>query len=327
MFADYNIIITVGPSLLNGDKLKRYNETLPCIFRVNGAHGEKQNISNLINTIRGTIPDARILLDMPGNKIRTCNIFQPIHLSKGESFILLDGQINYKYFYKKVRSGDAVTANDGKLKFEVVESNDKKIRFRSHSTGVLGNNKGLHLKGINEELPYLFDKDKDIIEIALQDKVDFLGLSYVRDREDIKKVKVLLGSSEVELMSKVEVMSAINNLDSILNEVNNIIIDRGDLLAEVGIIELPHYQEYIIQKAVHNKVNVYLATQFLKSMEDSPVPLISEVMDLHTTFKKMISGIQLSEETAIGKYPDECLDVLSDMLRFVFQNNWEYSVS
>ncbi len=326
MFAEYNIIITVGPSMLNKERLRKFSKALPCIFRINGAMGSKDNITNIIHAIRGITPEARILLDMPGNKIRTCDLFQPITVNKGCEFCLLNNQINLQEFCQKISIGDIITASDGKLRFQVIDTSDKMVRFRSLSNGTLENNRGLHLKGISDDLPFLFDKDREIIEVALENKVSFLGLSFVRRSEDVKAVKKLIGSAEVELISKIELMSAIRNLDDILQEVDHVIIDRGDLIGEVGIIELPYYQEYIIRKAVHNKVNVYLATQFLKSMENSPVPLISEVMDLHTTLSKMISGIQLSEETAVGRYPDQCLEVLTQILDFVSKNNWQYSI-
>ena len=104
------------------------------------------------------------------------------------------------------------------------------------------------------------------------------------------------------------------NLDKIFEEVTSVNIDRGDLAADIGILNLPRAQERIVESAQRAGKNIFLATQFLKNMEQKPVPLISEVVDLHRTINTGISGIQLSEETAIGKYPAECVELVFNIL-------------
>jgi pyruvate kinase len=113
----------------------------------------------------------------------------------------------------------------------------------------------------------------------------------------------------------VETLSAVENVDKILDEVEYILIDRGDLSTDVGLLEVPKYQKYIIEKALFSNRRVFLATQFLKSMEYNPIPTFPEVIDLYNTLKTGIYGVQLSEETAVGKYPKECVEVIRDTLR------------
>ena len=117
------------------------------------------------------------------------------------------------------------------------------------------------------------------------------------------------------IISKVETVSAVDNLIDILKEVEYILIDRGDLSAEIGLAKVPSCQQYIIDKALFYNKKVFLATQFLKSMEHNPLPTIAETIDLYNSLKSGVYGIQMSEETAVGKYPKECLEVISSMIK------------
>ena len=308
------LIATVGPSLLHKIPLKEvHNENI--IYRINGAHGDIESIENTILEIKNQIKDAKILMDLPGNKIRTANFeYGFIDIEENQEFEIAFYQFNFKDFYKYIKPGDIVLANDSIFKFEVVKIDEvnKKIIFKSFSTGRLLNNKGFHIRGVSKNLPLLFEKDKKLIELANKYKLDFVGLSFVRDENDIKEAKSLIKNSNV--IAKVETLSAVENLRNILQEVEYILIDRGDLSTDVGILSVPKYQNLIIQKALFANKRVFLATQFLKSMEFNPIPTFPEVIDLYNTLNSGIYGIQLSEETAVGKYPKECVKVVFDIL-------------
>jgi len=271
---------------------------------------DKKQASDLVNQTRSILPDARIMMCLPGNKIRTANLSEPIRLTKGESFILHDYEINYPFVTRFLKKGDIVLANDSIFSFEVVEAIDNSIKLLSHSDGLLFSNKGLNLKGIYKDLPFLFDKDRRLIEMATELKIDYLALSFVRNAEDVKEVRNILRNSNMHLIAKIETLSAVQNLDSIINEADSILVDRGDLSTEIGILKLATTQDRIIDAAFSAKKDVYLATHFLKNMETKPIPLIPEIIDLCKTIKSGIAGIQLSEETAIGKYPLECVKLV-----------------
>jgi pyruvate kinase len=166
----------------------------------------------------------------------------------------------------------------------------------------------------------------DLINIACENDIDYLSLSYVRTAQDIKEIKNILlknNNRHIQLFAKIETLTAVKNLESILKGVDHICVDRGDLSADIGILNLPAAQDYILNIAKKANKNVYLATQFLKNMEHHPVPLIAEISDLHKTIKLGINGIQLSEETAVGKYPVECAKIVFDMLNQCFPNKDE----
>lgn len=311
-------ILTTGPSYLNDNILKN-NHQDKYIYRINGSHGNIQDIENSINEIRKQIKDADILIDLPGNKIRTANIETPMRLTMGKSFILKQDQVNLPNFYKYVEQGDTVYANDSTYIFKINKTHKDQTEFTSLSDGELKNNMGFHVRGISKSLPFLLKKDLDIINIANKYNIKYIGLSFVRNANDIKEAKKLIKKSTI--ISKIETGEAVKNLTSILNLTEYILIDRGDLSADVGLIKIPYYQRHIIEKALSKDKKVFLATQFLKTMETRPIPTIAEVIDLTNTLKHGIYGIQLSEEIAIGKYPLECLRLVGEIEKNISDEN------
>jgi pyruvate kinase len=308
------IIATVGPSLLHKVPLNHVHNDRN-IYRINGAHGSIDEIEEYIQTIKDQVPEAKILMDLPGNKVRTANLVKPIQIFKGKIFDLGFDQTNYNQFYSHLQIGDVVWANDSIFEFSVesIDIERQVISFLSKSTGDLQNNKGMHVRGIHKHIPFLFEKDIGLIELANKYQLAFIGLSFVRDRKDICEAKNLIDAG-VNIISKVETKSAVEHLGEILDEVEFILIDRGDLSTEIGIEKIPSYQRFIVNKALYYNKKVFLATQFLKSMELNPIPTIPEVIDLHNTLRSGIYGIQMSEETAIGKNPKECLDTIVKLM-------------
>jgi pyruvate kinase len=190
----------------------------------------------------------------------------------------------------------------------------------SKTTGTLIDNKGIHARNIHSGLPFLYDKDRQLIEIANQCAVSFVGLSFVRNESDIKEAKKLIANG-INIISKVETAEAVRNLNHILACVDYILIDRGDLSADISIINIPYFQNYIIEKALYFEKRVFLATQILKNMETKPIPTIAEIDDLYNISKKGVYGIQLSEETAIGEYVEECISILDKVDRCIILEN------
>jgi len=309
------IIATVGPSLLHTTPLKDvHNERN--IYRINGAHGTVDDIEQYILKIQSQIPEAKILMDLPGNKVRTSGFKEGyIDIEEEKDFTLKFNQMNYDKFYSHLNISDTVWANDSIFRFTVkeIDEENKNIILTSHSTGKLLNNKGMHVRGIHKNIPFLFEKDKGLIGLANKYNLAYVGLSFVRTRGDVKEAKKLITSDSI-IISKIETVAAVENLIDILEEVEYILIDRGDLSTEIGLEKVPAYQQYIIDKAVYHGKKVFLATQFLKSMEHNPIPTIPEVIDMYNTLKSGIYGIQMSEETAVGKYPKNCLDTIVGLM-------------
>lgn len=306
------LIVTVGPSLLKYPLPEIHDETI--IYRINGAHCTVDGAAEYTALIRSQLPDADILLDLPGNKIRTANLKKPIEVRNGQKFEVSANQTNYAELYTHLKAGDVVLADDSTLKFVVDCVSEKAITLLSFSDGQLRNNKGLHVRGIHEGMPFLFRKDIDLIRKANSLKISHIGLSFVRNAQDIDSAKKLIDPG-ITIISKVETRAAVENINEILKTVDHILVDRGDLSTDIGVEKIPAYQRFIVDKANFFNKKVFLSTQFLKNMEEKPIPTIAELIDLYNTFKMGVYGIQLSEETSVGKYPKECLDVVRSVLR------------
>ena len=304
-------ILTTGPALANEVPLSKIHSDKN-IYRINGAHGAIADVERSICNIRAQIPDAKILLDLPGNKVRTANIQAGIPLEKGKTFEVLSSQFNYPEFYRHITPGMTAWANDSVFEFEVVSVDREKIVFRSKSNGVLINNKGVHVRGIHRDIPFLFEKDRRLIALANQYKLDFVGLSYVRTPENVKEARTLIGNN-TEIISKIETIDAVEHLNEILPLVPYILVDRGDLSTDIGIEKIPRVQKYIVEKALYFDVKVFLATQVLKNMETKPLPTIGEIEALYEIMKSGVYGVQMSEETAVGRYVVECVELLNQM--------------
>lgn len=304
-------ILTVGPALLNEVSLNEIHSEKN-IYRINGAHGSISEIEKNINKIKEQIPKASILMDLPGNKVRTANLGEGISLQKGKEFTISCNSFNYTEFYKHLKPGMTAWANDSVFEFEVVSVDSERIVFLSKSDGVLISNKGVHVRGIHSDIPFLFEKDRKLIELANKHRLDFVGLSFVRSAENVKEAKGLLETG-IQVISKIETIDAVNNINEILPLVKYILVDRGDLSTDIGIEKIPRFQRYIIEKALYFDVKVFLATQILKNMETKPLPTIGEIESLYEIFKSGVYGVQLSEETAVGNYVKECVHMLETM--------------
>ena len=262
--------------------------------------------------LRSQVPGAVILMDLPGNKVRTANIEVGIQLEKGKTFTLRNNQFNYPDFYHHLHPGMTAWANDSVFEFEVVSADSEKIVFLSKSDGVLINGKGVHVRGIHRDIPFLFEKDRQLIRLANQYKLDFVGLSFVRTPENVKEAQALI-SQEIQVISKIETIDAVEHINEILPLVKYILVDRGDLSTDIGIEKIPRFQKYIIEKALYFDVKVFLATQVLKNMETKPIPTIGEIEALYEIMKSGVYGVQMSEETAVGRYVPACVQLLEQM--------------
>ena len=317
---DFKLIVTIGPSILSKiDKLQEIHHAGPCIFRLNGAHCSPQQLKIYAAIVRAVIPDAALMIDLPGNKIRTAGFTEKIRFDKNEAITLPGSSFNYEPFPGLLKKNDVILANDSTLRFTVLESSPERVTLRAEQKGELAGGKGMHVKGIGGALPFLFQADRDLITAAAEMGLPYVSLSYVRTADDVKGVKKLLADRQYapNIIAKIETAAALENLDAILDEVDHANIDRGDLSTDVGILKLAECQEAVIKRALAKRKRIFLATQFLKNMEIHPVPLIPEVIDLTNSIAKNISGIQLSEETAVGVYPLECIRLIWDVYRNV----------
>jgi pyruvate kinase len=310
----FEVIATVNTHLLNPRSLKGLAARGATILRINGSHAKPSEVGYYAREIRSALGRrVRILMDLPGNKIRTADLSQPIVLRKGSTFELHPEHLNYPKFLSHLTRGDILLANDSLFRFEVVSASPRSAVLLSHTDGQLTSNKGVHLTGKHPPMPFLFRRDRDLIREAVRHGVDTLGLSFVRDASDVRAARAALKGAGLSLIVKVETAAAVRNLDAVLDSADEFLVDRGDLSCDVGIENVERYQKMILRRGKAAGKRVYFATQFLHSMVKNNVPLIAEACGLTDAVVCGVDGVQMSEETAIGQHPFEVLDTIRRM--------------
>jgi pyruvate kinase len=310
----FDIIATVSGRLAESGLLQGLVERGATILRINGAHVSAPEAARLVGLIRTSVGQrAKILIDLPGNKIRTANLDRALTLKAGETFHLKAGQFNFPGFVAYLKPGNELLASDGRLRFVVEQSDANEAVLTAKFDGLLENRKGVHLVGGHlDQLPFLFDHDRALVRVAREQGADLVGLSYVRRPADVEEARALLDGSSVGYICKVETREACECLDAILSLTKHVLIDRGDLSSEIGLYGTPAMERRIVRRAVAHGVKVFVATQILYNMVQYPIPLMAEVSALHD-LATYADGIQLSDETAAGKFPFEALDVVRQM--------------
>jgi|GEM_PF-341827 len=307
----FDVIATVNTHLLKPATLRALNRAGATILRINGSHAKPAEIGPYVRAIRAALGRrVRVLVDLPGNKIRTSDLSQPIVLTAGGTFELRPEDLNYPQFLRHLAKGDVLLANDSQFRFVVVSASAKSAVLRSDTDGQLISNKGVHLTGKHPAMPFLFARDRELIRESVKHGVDVLGLSFVRDAADVREAKAAVQGTRLDLIVKVETSPALANLDAILAEADEFLVDRGDLSCDVGIENVDRLQKLILKRAHAAGKRVYFATQFLHSMVRNNVPLIAEACGLSDAVAAGVDGVQMSEETAIGAHPLAVLETV-----------------
>ena len=311
---DFQVIATLNRHLLEPSMLKELADNGATIFRINGSHALPGELRRYADAIRKATGDrVKILVDLPGNKIRTAVLPLPLALKAGKTIELVANQFNYPGFLGQLVPGDVLLANDSLYKFRVESASAEKAVLLSFNDGQLTSNKGVHLTGKHPPMPFFFERDHELIRHAKECKLDYLGLSFVRDAKDVQEGLDAAQGSTLRLIVKVETAPAVKNLDEILDKADEFLVDRGDLSCDVGIENVDLCQKLILRRAKKRGKKVYFATQFLHSMLVNNVPLIAEACGLSDAIRCGVDGVQLSEETAVGKYPVEVLKTVQRM--------------
>lgn len=323
------IVVTLGPSLDDPDMLERVILAGAVVFRANFSHGEISMHEARINLVRSIAAKhekpVAILIDLQGPKIRIGRFKnKKIHLTEGQPFILdttLDENagdetivsLAYKELPNDVRPNDVLLLDDGRIVLTVSRVEATQIHCHVVVGGELSNNKGINRQGGGLSAAALTEKDRaDIIE-AIRLQADYIAVSFPRNSDDIKEARVLLKAAggKPGIIAKIERSEAIQNLDSIIQASDAVMIARGDLGVEIGDAELPAMQKKIIKIArVFNKP-VITATQMLETMTYNTIPTRAEVSDVANAVLDGTDAVMLSGETAVGLYPDKAVAAMN----------------
>lgn len=321
------IICTIGPASQSAEILERLIRNGMDIARINFAHGDldghRETIANVRAAAESVGRRVAIFGDLPGPKMRIGMLTEePIILEKGQSFILQTDEIvgddqrvsmNFKGLSKVVQPGDSIFLNDGFLQLEVQEVNNGEVHCRVIVGGELRSRKGVNLPDIDLGISAFTELDKQLLQFAAEQRLDGISQSFVEHAEDIQAVREAAKSLNYDpfIIAKIERSRALHNLKSILEVVDGIMVARGDLGVEIPIERIATTQKRIISEANLHGVPVITATHMLESMIDNRRPTRAEATDVANAILDGTDCVMLSGETAVGKYPEDTVDVMA----------------
>ena len=295
------------------------------VMRINTAHATPDGIKNVINNIRAVSSQLAILIDTKGPEIRTTNVEDHIYFKTGDAVRICGNpsetttreciNVSYSNFVHDLNIGNDVLIDDGELALKIIDKSDDTLYAIVQNDARLGNRKSVNVPGVHIELPALTEKDKTNIKLAIEENLDFIAHSFVRNKSDIKAVQDILDeyNSDIKIISKIENQEGVDNIDEIIEASYGIMIARGDLGIEVPIEKIPGIQRKIIRKCVIANKPVIVATQMLHTMINNPRPTRAEVTDIANAIYYRTDALMLSGETASGKYPIEAVKMMASI--------------
>ncbi len=327
------IIATVGPSIDSTPKIIEAINAGASIFRFNLKHSNKDWHSNCITKVKeaseATKKPVAILLDLQGPEIRVGELKNEIHIKKGQQIIFYQNSklsdssiitipISGNLFFGKFSLENNFFIDDGRLEFKIVQNNKDSLLSEAIRDGIIKSHKNINFPGIQISLPSLLVKDISDLSLASKHEVDFIALSFVRNKKDIELLRKRLTNSNLKtkILAKIETRDALHNFEEILNSCDGIMIARGDLGVEIPFEEVPYYQKKIIKRCIEIGKPVITATQMLESMTDSPFPARADVSDIANAVLDYTDAIMLSKETTVGKYPIETISTMARICSF-----------
>lgn len=322
------IICTMGPNTDDEEMMRKLAKAGMDIARFNFSHGdheEQKTRMDLLKKVRKELKlPIAILLDTKGPEIRTGILEggQKVYLEEGSQFTLTTEQIEgnnircsqtYKDLPKDVKAGDTILIDDGLIQLTVENVTDTDVVCRVVNGGELGQKKGINVPNVEVKLPAITEQDKNDILFGIEQGIDFIAASFVRNAEAIKEIKELLranGGERIDVIAKIENAEGVHNIDKIIKAADGVMVARGDLGVEIPAHEVPHIQKMIIRKCNESYKPVITATQMLDSMMRAPRPTRAEVTDVANAIYDGTDAIMLSGETAMGKYPEQAVQMM-----------------
>lgn len=298
------------------------------VVRMNSAHLQKEGFMKIINNVRAVSPHIGILMDTKGPEVRTTVAANDQIVLKAGEQIKVKGApdqqstnecvcVSYPFFVRDVNVGDDILFDDGEIDIKVAAKDDEYLYCLVQNDGVLGSRKSVNVPGVRINLPSLTERDKVNIEIAIEQEIDFIAHSFVRNKQDLIDIQTILDAhkSPIKIISKIENQEGVDNIDEILEHTYGVMIARGDLGIEVAQEKIPGIQRRLIRKCVKAKKPVIVATQMLHTMINNPRPTRAEVTDVANAIYYRTDALMLSGETAYGKYPVEAVRTMATIAK------------
>jgi pyruvate kinase len=328
------IVATLGPATDSKEILIELAQAGVNVFRVNFSHADYDDVKRKIKIIREINLEKgynlAILADLQGPKLRVGVMEEGVLLNDGDTFIFTTEKcigtkekafMTYQRFPKDVKVGEHILVDDGKLMFEVVSS-DKltQVVTKVIVGGALKSKKGVNLPNTAISLPALTKKDKEDAVFALEQKVDWIALSFVRTPEDLRMLRDLIDEHSdyrVPVIAKIEKPEAVENIDALIPYCDGLMVARGDLGVEIPMQEVPLIQKMLVHRAKKARIPVIIATQMMETMIENPVPTRAEVNDVANSIMDGADAVMLSGETSVGKHPLKVIQKMTEIITSV----------
>lgn len=329
------IIATLGPATNSEETIKSMILEGVDVFRINFSHADYDTVKSNIATIRKLSDElslhVAILGDLQGPKLRVGVMKEEVVLQPGDELSFCTGEefegtkekvyMNYDNFPKDVQVGERVLLDDGKLIFEVLKTNKKnEVKVKVIQGGPLRSKKGVNLPNTKLSLPALTPKDKADAVFAIEQQVDWIALSFVRNSDDLKELQALIEAHcdyKIPIIAKIEKPEAVKNIDRIVAYCDGLMVARGDLGVEVPAEEVPLIQKELVLTAKRARIPVIIATQMMETMITSLTPTRAEVNDVANSVMDGADAVMLSGETSVGNYPVAVIKTMAKILKSV----------
>ncbi|HJP67905.1 MAG TPA: pyruvate kinase [Sphingomicrobium sp.] len=317
------ILATLGPASSDPKMIRKLMLAGADAFRINMSHGNQKQKSKLVEAIRALEKEfgrpSTILFDLQGPKLRVGQFAGGrAVLEKGKRFIFDRDekpgdtdrvQLPHVELFESVKPGTSILIDDGKVRLNVLEADADRIVSQVKVGGPVSDNKGVNVPDVLVPIPALTDKDRDDLQFALDQRADWIALSFVQRPEDVAEARTLIGE-RASLLAKIEKPSAIEQLNDIIALADAVMVARGDLGVELPPEQVPPLQKKIVATARQYGKPVVVATQMLESMITSPTPTRAEVSDVATAIYDGADAVMLSAESASGQYPCEAVAMM-----------------
>jgi pyruvate kinase len=329
------IVATLGPACSTKEIIKDMIDAGVNVFRINFSHADYEDVKNRINIIRSLNNEfgytTAILADLQGPKLRVGVMEDDVIVNEGDLITFTTAEdvlgnakrvfMKYKNFPNDVNPGERILLDDGKLIFEIVETDkNTEVIARVVQGGQLKSKKGVNLPNTKISLPALTEKDIADAIFAIQQKVDWIALSFVKTPRDLQDLQELIAKHsdfKIPIIAKIEMPEALENIDKIVAYCDGLMVARGDLGVELPAHEVPLVQKELIRRAKTARIPVIVATQMMETMITSLTPTRAEVNDVANSVMDGADAVMLSGETAAGNYPVQVIKQMTKILEAV----------
>jgi pyruvate kinase len=317
------IVATISDDRCSQDHIRELFEAGVNVVRLNTAHQNLEGSRKVVDSVRNVSDEIAILIDTKGPEIRTTVARDPVEVNTGDliqvvgdpDLACIPGRISVTYpgFVKDLSIGNRILIDDGDIEMVVESKDENSLVCRVLNPGFIKSRKSVNVPAVPMTLPSLNEKDKDYIQFAIENDVEFIAHSFVRRKEDVLAIQSILKEhqSKIKIIAKIENQEGVDNIEEILNHVYGIMVARGDLGIEIAGEKIPGIQRMLINACIHRKKPVIIATQMLHSMIEHPRPTRAEISDIANAIYTGTDALMLSGETAYGQYPVEAVNVMT----------------